>query len=208
MSPGSRLSREEKGKAVAIPSSPVEDTTARGSPLDDFSLIHRDAMRDTVNLDTSQRLLVADAHKLIREERLATDERDDDGESSSSGVSIRSDEENNADSDRGEESDSSDSSVSTQQELWEKHRHVRFDQIVCRPTVYHPGGIFEELAPLPSRLLRDPWAEGQRWGNVFGTCSTHSSVRGLLRRYRGAGVTYLIPSAEQRPWSPPIGYQC
>ncbi|KAL0729837.1 hypothetical protein Bca4012_025930 [Brassica carinata] len=50
------------------------------------------------------------------------------------------------------------------------------------PTVYHPGGIFEELAPLPPEMLRDPWAEGQNWENVFGTCSTHKSVKELLRR--------------------------
>ncbi|KAH0859004.1 hypothetical protein HID58_087265 [Brassica napus] len=42
---------------------------------------------------------------------------------------------------------------------------VCFDQIDCRPTIYHPGGIFEELAPLPPGLLRDPRA--QSWGNVF-----------------------------------------
>ena len=30
----------------------------------------------------------------------------------------------------------------------------------------------------------------------------------MLRRSGGAGVTYIIPSKGQRPWSPPIGYQC
>ncbi|KAF3607607.1 hypothetical protein DY000_02049959 [Brassica cretica] len=44
---------------------------------------------------------------------------------------------------------------------------VRFDQIDCHPTVYHPGGIFEELAPLTPGLLRDPQA--QSWGNLFGS---------------------------------------
>ncbi|XP_013607709.1 PREDICTED: uncharacterized protein At3g60930, chloroplastic-like [Brassica oleracea var. oleracea] len=33
-------------------------------------------------------------------------------------------------------------------------------------------------------------------------------VRDLLRRSGGTGVTYIIPSKWQRPWSPPIGYQC
>ncbi|KAH0869700.1 hypothetical protein HID58_076722 [Brassica napus] len=37
-------------------------------------------------------------------------------------------------------------------------REVPFDQIDCRPTIYHPGGIFEELYPLPLKLLRDPRA--------------------------------------------------
>ncbi|KAH0893253.1 hypothetical protein HID58_055682, partial [Brassica napus] len=55
---------------------------------------------------------------------------------------------------------------------------VCFDQIDCRPTVYHPGGIFEELAPLPPRLLRDPRA--QSWGNVFGSCASHHTARDLL----------------------------
>ena len=77
MSSKSRLSREEKGKAVAASPSPVKDVTARGSPLDEFSLIHRDAMRDTENLDMSQRLLVADAHRLIREGESFSDEESD-----------------------------------------------------------------------------------------------------------------------------------
>ncbi|KAH0885418.1 hypothetical protein HID58_061514, partial [Brassica napus] len=50
-----------------------------------------------------------------------------------------------------------------------------FDQMDCRPTIYHPGGIFEELAPLPPGLLRDPWA--QSWGNVFGSSSSHHTSR-------------------------------
>lgn len=45
-------------------------------------------------------------------------------------------------------------------------------------------------------------------GNVFETCSTHSSVKKLLRECKGAGVTFLVPTDKQRPWSPPIGYQC
>ncbi|KAH0881032.1 LOW QUALITY PROTEIN: hypothetical protein HID58_068426, partial [Brassica napus] len=42
-------------------------------------------------------------------------------------------------------------------------REIPFGQIDCRPTIYHPGGIFEELGPLPSELLRDTRA--QSWGN-------------------------------------------
>ena len=86
------------------------------------------------------------------------------------------------------------------------HRRVRFDQIDCRPTIYHPGGIFEELSPLSPELLCDPRA--QSWGNVFDSCSSHKTVNDLLRLNGGAGVTYIIPSNGQRPWSPPIGYQC
>ncbi|KAF2599327.1 hypothetical protein F2Q68_00011183 [Brassica cretica] len=52
-------------------------------------------------------------------------------------------------------------------------RGVPFDQIDCHPTIYHPGGIFEELSPLPPELLRDPRA--QSWGNVFDSCSSHKT---------------------------------
>ena len=62
----SRLSREEKGKDIATSPSPTRDVTANGSPLDEFDLIHRDALRDTENMSLSQRLLVADAHSQIR----------------------------------------------------------------------------------------------------------------------------------------------
>ncbi|XP_013639596.1 PREDICTED: uncharacterized protein LOC106344840 [Brassica oleracea var. oleracea] len=40
------------------------------------------------------------------------------------------------------------------------------------------------------------------------TQSTPNSVKRLLRERRGFGVTFLIPSASQRPWSPPVRYQC
>ena len=53
MSPKSRLSREEKGKAVATTPSPTKDMTANGSLLDEFDLIHRDALRDTENMGLS-----------------------------------------------------------------------------------------------------------------------------------------------------------
>ena len=56
-----KLSCEEKGKAIAVASSQVEDTTANGSPLDEFTLLHREAMRDSANMSLLQRLLVADA---------------------------------------------------------------------------------------------------------------------------------------------------
>ncbi|KAF2543749.1 hypothetical protein F2Q68_00029848 [Brassica cretica] len=55
--------------------------------------------------------------------------------------------------------------------LRQVRKRVCFDQIDCRPTIYHPGGIFEELAPLPSGLLLDPRA--QSWGNVFGSSASH-----------------------------------
>ncbi|KAH0860489.1 hypothetical protein HID58_088750 [Brassica napus] len=68
MPPRSRFSREEKGKDIADSLSPTTDASATGCPLDDFDLIHHDALRDTENMTLSQRLLVADAHRLIRDE--------------------------------------------------------------------------------------------------------------------------------------------
>ena len=49
---------------------------------------------------------------------------------------------------------------------------------------------------------------GQAWENVIATRSTPDSVKKLLREHRGLGVTFLIPSKSQRPWSPPVGFQC
>ncbi|KAG2311883.1 hypothetical protein Bca52824_023440 [Brassica carinata] len=155
MPPKDRLSREEKGKAVSIASSPTKDVVANGSPLEDFDLVHRDAMRDTVNMYLLQRLLVVDAHRYLREERdgVVADEESEEVDSS------RAD----SDSDRAStESDGSGSSDPGPLGLWERHRFSRFDLIDCRPTVYHPGGIFEELPALPPEILRDPWAEGQQ----------------------------------------------
>ncbi|KAJ4905821.1 Uncharacterized protein Rs2_09479 [Raphanus sativus] len=76
------------------------------------------------------------------------------------------------------------------------------------PTVLFPEGIFEELSALPPEFIRSPVVEGQDWSNVEGTRSTMSSVKRLLRDFRGTGVTFLIPSSDQKPWSPPLGYQC
>ncbi|KAH0902957.1 hypothetical protein HID58_042460, partial [Brassica napus] len=59
--------------------------------------------------------------------------------------------------------------------LRQVRKRVCFDQIDCRPTIYHPGGIFEKLAPLPPGLLRDPRA--QSWGNVFGSSASHHTSR-------------------------------
>ncbi|KAF2538005.1 hypothetical protein F2Q68_00019733 [Brassica cretica] len=50
MPPESRLSREVKGKGIADSPSPTRDASATDSPLDDFDLIHRDALRDTENM--------------------------------------------------------------------------------------------------------------------------------------------------------------
>ncbi|KAF3541447.1 hypothetical protein F2Q69_00020480 [Brassica cretica] len=123
----------EKAEGVADSLSPIRDARVTDSPPDDFDLIHRDALRDSDNMTLSQRLLVADAHKMIR------DECADRAEVGSSDVS----------------GSGSEASSQASRPLRRASREVPFDQIDCRPTIYHPGGIFEELCPLPSELLLD-----------------------------------------------------
>ncbi|KAH0892886.1 hypothetical protein HID58_055315 [Brassica napus] len=139
----SRLSREKKGKGVADSPSPIRDARVTDSPPDDFDMIHRDALRDSDNMTLSQRLLVADAHKMIRDKCV---DRVEVGSSDVSGSG-------------------SEASSQASRPLRRASREVPFDQIDCRPTIYHPGGIFEELCPLPCELLRDPRA--QSWGNAI-----------------------------------------
>ncbi|KAF8086559.1 hypothetical protein N665_0621s0010 [Sinapis alba] len=43
---------------------------------------------------------------------------------------------------------------------------------------------------------------------VEGTESTPGSVQKLMRDCRARGVTFLIPTYEERSWSLPVGYQC
>ncbi|XP_048599728.1 meiosis-specific protein ASY2-like [Brassica napus] len=76
------------------------------------------------------------------------------------------------------------------------------------PTCYYPGEIFEELSAVAPEFMRSPDVSGQAWENVIEMQSTPDSVKKLLRERRGLGVTFLIPSKSQRPWSPPVGFQC
>ncbi|KAF3532797.1 hypothetical protein DY000_02043330 [Brassica cretica] len=150
MPPESRLSREEKGKGISDSPSSTRDASATDSPLDDFDLIHRDALRDTENMTLSQRLLVADAHRMIRDEGA---DRVGVGRSDVSGSG-------------------SDASSQTSRHSRRARRGIPFDQVDCRPTIYHPGGIFEELSPLLPELLRDPRA--QSWGNFAILIRSHT----------------------------------
>jgi len=164
------LSRAQKGKAVAraTESSPAH-VVVSNSPSD-FETIHREAMMDTENMDTPQRVLVADSARQLREER-------------ESATLILRDGQDGA----------SDGEVSLP------------DFVPC---CYHPEGIFEDLPALAAEQMRSPVVEGESWENVEETCSTPSSVKALLRKCGGAGVTFLIPTKSQRPWSPPLGFQC
>ncbi|KAF8102777.1 hypothetical protein N665_0195s0014 [Sinapis alba] len=158
MSSGGRLSRKQKGKAVASESSPARDVDM--TPLDDFELVHREAMMDTRSLGLPKRLLVSESSRLHRT-------RDGQGGARDGTPSV--------------------------------------DFV---PICYYPGGIFEELPPVSPELLRPVEARGQTWGNVLSTRSTVGSVKRLLRECIGVGVTFLVPTEEHRPWSPPLGFQC
>ncbi|XP_013633110.1 PREDICTED: uncharacterized protein At3g60930, chloroplastic-like [Brassica oleracea var. oleracea] len=177
MPPRSRLLREEKGKDIADSPSPTRDVSAPGSPLDDFDSIHRDALRDTENMTLSQRLLVADAHRVTRDEDA---DRVEVGSSDVSGSEDRGRDQGDTatGSERGDTDESDRSPTPLRQSL-----------LRCHPDCYGTRGL-------------------SRGGNVFGSSASHHTVRDLLRASGGAGVTYIIPSAEQRPWSPPVGYQC
>ena len=173
MSSGGRLSREQKGKAIASNSSPRSSPLkgAIGHPLAAVESIYREAMMDTENMDTPQRTLVAESVRQLREERASFDAQ----AWARDGCGGASDGEDLSD---------------------------------FVPTCYHPGGIFEDLPALSSRLMSSSTVEGQSWENVEHTRLTPSSVKILLRRCSGVGVTLLIPSRAQRPWSPPVGFQC
>ncbi|KAF3494522.1 hypothetical protein DY000_02055162 [Brassica cretica] len=133
MPPRSRLSGEEKGKDIADFLSPTRDVSAPCSPLDDFDLIHRDAFQDTENMTLSQRLLVADAHRMIRDEDA---DRVEVGSSVASGSEDRGrDQDDTATGSERADTDESDRSATPLRQVRER---VCFDQIDCRPTVYHP----------------------------------------------------------------------
>ncbi|XP_056853286.1 uncharacterized protein At3g60930, chloroplastic-like [Raphanus sativus] len=80
------------------------------------------------------------------------------------------------------------------------------DQMI--PISFYPGNIFEKQPPLDRERVRPSVVEGQDWRDVVKTRSTVESVTRLLRARDAAGVTFIIPRSDQRPWSPPKGYQC
>ena len=163
-----RLSRAQKGKAVAraTESSPASDVELN-SPSD-FEMIHREAMMDTENMDTPQRVLVAESARQLREEREAASliARDGQGGASEGEASLP-------------------------------------DFVPC---CYHPEGIFEALPALAPGQMGSPVVEGLTWENVEETRSTPTSVKALLKECGGVGVTFLIPTRSQRPWSPSLGF--
>ncbi|XP_013594967.1 PREDICTED: uncharacterized protein LOC106303175 [Brassica oleracea var. oleracea] len=148
-------------------------------------------MMDTVNLSRSQRLLFANATRLAREgsENVAVRDATEcarDGQSGAvpvDSITLRA----RAVEDDPSEDDDSESKLF--------------------PTTFYPEGIFEELPRLHPDLLRPAFVAGQDWDGMDETKSTPRSVKRVLRAKNATGVTFLIPTKEQRPWSPPIGYQ-
>ncbi|KAF8100791.1 hypothetical protein N665_0217s0018 [Sinapis alba] len=143
---GGRLSRKQKGKAVATKSSPARE--ADGTPLDDFE----------------QRLLVYESARLHRREVART--------TTEAQVCARDGQDGARDG---------------------------TPPVDFVPICYYSSRIFEELLSLSSELLRSLEARGQTWGNVLSTRSTVGSMKRLLRECRGVGITFLIPTGEQRP---------
>lgn len=189
MSSGPRLSRQQKGKGVAATLSPTRNPD--GDRVDDPEVIHRAAMMDTVNLSRSQRLLVADAARLAREGSESVVARDAmecsrDGQSGAMPVDSVTPSTPPAGGGLSEGDDS---------------------EAELLPTTFYPEGIFEELPQLHPDLLRPAFLAGQDWEGVEKTKSTLGSVKRVLRAAGAVGVTFLVPTEEQRPWSPPIGYQ-
>ena len=66
-----RLSRAQKGKAVARATESSPARVVESNSPSDFETIHREAMMDTENMDTPQRVLVAESARQLREEREA-----------------------------------------------------------------------------------------------------------------------------------------
>ncbi|KAL0715436.1 hypothetical protein Bca4012_064758 [Brassica carinata] len=164
MCPPKKLSREEKGKDIVVVPNPVRDATTN-EPLEDFGLVHREALRDMSGLDLSQRLLVVDA------------ERDLMGEDGGDAVA----EMLNDPRLRRSRVARSRTTRRTPVRLGPAESRQEESDVLPRvPTRYLGNGVFERGAEIPQELLRTPDAPGQSWENVWPTRSTAKSVEKLL----------------------------
>ncbi|KAF8113198.1 hypothetical protein N665_0054s0016 [Sinapis alba] len=172
MAPRERLTREQKGKAVAK----GPDLARSVDPRVVDSRSHREALSDMAGLDLAQRRLVADVEMVFLNQR--------DGNGAREGISP-------------------------------KPEVVAHPPRRCRSDFVH-GRLsldgFVELPPVPARLRCSPDLSDRMekfvGKSVRRTGGTPSSVQALLEKCGATGVTYLIPTEQERPWSPPIGYQC
>ena len=189
MSSDQGLSRQQKGKAVAAASNPERNRD--GDRVGDLELTHHAAMMDTTNLSRSQRLLVVDATRLAREggeNIIVSDARDCARDGQSGAMPIDTVTLRNRSAGGGTSGDD-------------------VPEVELLPTTFYPEGIFEELPQLHPDLLRPAFLAGQDWEDVEETKSTPGSVKRVLRAANAVGVTFLIPTKAQKPWSPSIGYQ-
>lgn len=185
MSSGKRLSREEKGKAVVGASDMRQAGTPDDLPASDSPC--RDVSGNATDESSSRSPTVGDSRGRERAERARG---------------------NVGSSREGTANDGLEAQARAYRVPIKRLRKKSVDPPEYRPTRYHSGDSFEVLPAIPRDTLRDPGIEGQSWRNVFPSFSTHSSVKHLLKSCGAGGVTYLIPSVKQRPWSPPVGYQC
>ncbi|KAL0646342.1 hypothetical protein Bca4012_044633 [Brassica carinata] len=70
-----QLSREQKGKAVARATESSPARVVESNSPSDFETINREAMMDTTNMDTPQRVLVAESARLIVREMVEVERR-------------------------------------------------------------------------------------------------------------------------------------
>ncbi|KAL0801372.1 hypothetical protein Bca101_056548 [Brassica carinata] len=69
-------------------------------------------------------------------------------------------------------------------------------------------GTSEELSDLDPKFDRSHLAKEYDWGDVDSTHSDLEGVSSLMEKSRASGVTFMIPTPDQRPWTPPVGYCC
>ncbi|XP_018458696.1 meiosis-specific protein ASY2-like [Raphanus sativus] len=69
-------------------------------------------------------------------------------------------------------------------------------------------GSIEQLLDLPSENFRPSTVVGCDWEDVLPTLSSFRSVSSLLRGCKAHGVTFMVPRADPRPWSAPVGFHC
>ncbi|KAL0734284.1 hypothetical protein Bca4012_010494 [Brassica carinata] len=108
-------------------------------------------------------------------------------------------------SDNGEGVSSVDTRTGSAAEDGAKGRSIRSSKLTrqCVPFRCCQGGRIEQLLDLAPGFVRSSSTEGREWGDVLPTRSTVGSVTSLLKECRAYGVTFVIPSSNQRPWTPP-----
>ncbi|KAF8087105.1 hypothetical protein N665_0599s0001 [Sinapis alba] len=141
MAPKNRISREQKGKALAFGLSLVRDEIGAESPVDDFNLIHRDALMDTASLSVSQR----------EGEGQAPSGDGSDGEEEYHSIDIE------------------DSPSEEHHDNEERPSEEHVEPVDFYPIRFYPGGIFERQEAIPSDQLRPLIVEGQNWGKTMST---------------------------------------